>query len=158
MEHKNIHEAILGVMHEIGYVQKTRSDKLGYSYAGEAALIRALRPVMIEHGIYAHVKSITPHREQYKTKSDTTMNATFIQGIVRFTHAPSDTHVDVAAMGEGADVGDKSANKAATGLLKYALRQTFLIETGDDPDEHDSKDMERKGTKDKPSSGEVEDL
>src|SRR3990167_1905296 len=30
--------------------------------------------------------------------------------------------------------GDKSVNKAMTGMLKYALRQTFLIETGDDPD------------------------
>ena len=42
------------------------------------------------------------------------------------------------------DVGDKSANKAATGLLKYALRQTFLIETGDDPDAESSNGMERK--------------
>ena len=153
MEHKNIHEAILGVMGEVGYVQKQTKGTLGYSYAGEAALIRALRPAMIKHGIYANVKSVTPHREQYTTKKyedgkgGTPMNTTFIQGIVRFTHAPTDTHIDVAAMGEGADPGDKSANKAATGLLKYALRPTFLIETGDDPDEHDSKDMERNGTK-----------
>ena len=154
MEHKNIHEAIIGVMSEIGYVQKETRGELGYSFAGEAALIRALRPAMIKHDIYANVKSVTPHRENYTTKSSTVMNVTFIQGIVRFTHAPSNTYIDVAAMGEGADVGDKSANKAATGLLKYALRQTFLIETGDDPDADSSNGMERNNE----PSIQVEDL
>ena len=35
--------------------------------------------------------------------------------------------------GEGSDTGDKASNKALTGAYKYALRQTFCIETGDDP-------------------------
>ena len=39
--------------------------------------------------------------------------------------------------GEGADVGDKAPYKAMTGALKYALLQSFLLSTGDDPeDEH----------------------
>jgi len=152
----NIHEAIIAVMNEIGYVRKETKGNLGYSFAGEAALIRALRPAMVEHSIYANVRAVTPQREQFTTKSGTPMNVTFIHGVVRFTHAPSDTHIDVAAMGEGMDPGDKSANKAATGLLKYALRQTFLIETGDDPDEHNSAEMERNGFKE--PSVQVEDL
>ena len=148
-EHSNIHEAIIGVMGEVGYMQKQTSDKLPYTFAGEAALIKKLRPAMIDHGIYAFVKDVQASREQFTTKlyadgkGGTLMNITLLRGTVRFTHAPSNTHIDVAAMGEGADVGDKSANKAATGLLKYALRQTFLIETGDDPDEHNSEGMER---------------
>ena len=146
-EHSNIHEAIIGVMGEVGYVQKETKGTLGYSFAGEAALIRALRPAMIEHGIYANVHKVTTQREQFTTKGGTPMNVTFIKGTVRFTHSPSDTYIEVAAMGEGMDPGDKSANKAATGLLKYALRQTFLIETGDDPEEHSSEGMERNGTK-----------
>jgi hypothetical protein len=89
---------------------------------------------MIEHGVYAHVLSIVATREQYQTAKGTAMTSSFYQGSVRFTHAPSDTHIDVFATGEGADSGDKSGNKASTGMLKYALRQTFLIETGDDPD------------------------
>ena len=36
--------------------------------------------------------------------------------------------------GEGADPADKSVCKAMTSALKYALLQSFLIATGDDPE------------------------
>ena len=143
IEHKDIHEAVIAIMHEIGYVQKQKSANLNYSYAGEAALIAALRPVMIEHGVYCYVSKIVPSREAFTTAKGTFMNVTVSQGEVTFTHSKSGTSITVQAIGEGMDVGDKSANKSATGLLKYALRQTFLIETGDDPDSHESKQMER---------------
>jgi hypothetical protein len=138
---KSIHEAINAVMGEVGYVKKTRSDKLSYSFAGEAALISALRPAMVEQGIYMHVLEIRGiTRQEYSTKSGTSMVNTVIQAVVRFTHAPSGTSIDTAAVGEGSDAGDKGANKAMTGLYKYALRQTFCIETGDDPDKFASEE------------------
>ena len=140
---KSIHEAISAVMGEVGYVKKTKSGGLNYSFAGEAALISALRPAMVEQGIYMHVlevRGIT--RENYITKSGTAMVNTVIQAVVRFTHAPTGTSIDVAAVGEGSDAGDKGANKAMTGLYKYALRQTFCIETGDDPDKFASEERE----------------
>lgn len=142
-DHKDIHEAVVAVMHEIGYVQKQKSPNLNYSYAGEAALIAALRPVMIDHGVYCYVSKIAPTRDTFTTAKGTAMNSTLSQGDVTFVHAKSGTSITVQAIGEGMDTGDKSANKSATGLLKYALRQTFLIETGDDPDSHESKGMER---------------
>ena len=37
--------------------------------------------------------------------------------------------------GEGADPGDKAPYKALTGALKYALLQSFLLATGDDPED-----------------------
>jgi len=144
IDHKDIHEAIVAVMQEVGYVQKQKSPNLNYSYAGEAALIAALRPVMIENGVYCYVSKITPVRDTFTTAKGTSMNVTVSQGEVTFVHAKSGTSITVQAIGEGMDTGDKSANKSATGLLKYGLRQTFLIETGDDPDTHDSKPMERK--------------
>ena len=67
---------------------------------------------------------------------------TVIQATLRFSHAPSGTSIDVTAVGEGSDAGDKGANKAMTGLYKYALRQTFCIETGDDPDKFASEERE----------------
>ena len=139
-EEKNIHEAILAVMKEVGYVQKKRAVGLNYSYAGEAALIEAIRPSMIEHGIYLHSTEITKvNRENYVTAKGTAMANTLVQAVWRFEHAPSATFIDVPTLGEGADSGDKSANKASTGSYKYALRQTFCIETGDDPDDFSSE-------------------
>src|SRR5262249_36903978 len=49
---------------------------------------------------------------------------------------------DCQVLGEASDAGDKAAPKALTGAYKYFLRQTFLIETGDDPDRYASADQE----------------
>jgi hypothetical protein len=40
----------------------------------------------------------------------------------------------VRVAGEGADAGDKAPYKAMTGALKYVL-QSFLLSTGDDPED-----------------------
>jgi hypothetical protein len=51
-----------------------------------------------------------------------------------FTDVESGEAVVVKVPGEGLDGGDKATYKAMTGALKYALLQTFLIATGDDPE------------------------
>jgi hypothetical protein len=43
--------------------------------------------------------------------------------------------ITVKVAGEGLDPGDKAPYKAMTGALKYALLQSFLLATGDDPEE-----------------------
>lgn len=149
MEHKNIHEAMAAVYARVGYVQKERAkkDTLPYTFASERALIEALRPAMVEAGITMHVVRVESFtREVFTSKSGTPFNVSVLALTVRFTHALSQTHVDVESVGEGADSGDKSTPKAMTGAYKYALRQTFCIETGDDPDEHSSEQMERRTT------------
>jgi len=138
--HKNIHEAINAVMDEVGYVKKSKAANLNYSFAGEAALIAAIRPSMVEHGIYMSVAKINDiRRENYTTAKGTAMVNTIISADVKFAHVSGDSII-VSAVGEGSDAGDKSANKAMTGLYKYALRQTFCIETGDDPDKYASEE------------------
>lgn len=146
--------AILKVMSEVGYVQKERKGGLNYSFASEAALIAALRPAMIKHGIFCYVTDLPQiEQEEFVTTKGTNMNRATAHGIVRFIHPESATWIDVHAMGEGMDAGDKAGNKAATGLLKYALRQTFLIETGDDPDGTSSAEREKlPGSKTKPAA------
>ena len=49
----------------------------------------------------------------------------------------------VKVAGEGADPGDKSVCKAQTSALKYALLQSFLIATGDDPEADSGKSGDR---------------
>ena len=140
----NIHEAIIEIMKEVGYVQKKKSGKLPYSFAGEAAFIKAVRPTMIEHGVFVYPFSVDElNLEGYLTSSGTHMNRTTAKFGFRFVHAPTETFFEVQVLGQGADVGDKDANKAMTAALKYALRQSLLIETGNDPDETPSKEQER---------------
>lgn len=142
MEAKNIYEAILNVMKEVGYVQKEKKPGLNYTYAGEAALIAALRPAMVENGILMYVKEVRNKTWQiYQTTKGSNMIDTGLELVVVFHHVPSGTEIGVMAPGEGSDTGDKSGNKAATGAYKYALRQTFMIETGDDPDQFASESI-----------------
>lgn len=129
-----LHSAIIAVMNEVGYVQKTGDVSFGntkYKYAGETDLLKALRPVMLKHGLRMHCYDIVPVNCQGKV---------LCKYRFQMVHESGDS-IEIAALGEGADSGDKAAYKAATGALKYALRQTFLIETGDDPDNTSSEEQ-----------------
>ena len=138
-------QAMNEVMKEVGYVQKDKTMTFGerYSYAGEAAFIAAIRPPMVEHGIvFCPIRSELVHHEQYQNSKGTLQNRVVISVTFRFSHVSGET-LDVSAMGEGIDSGDKATPKAMTSALKYALRQSFVIETGDDPDDTPSAHQER---------------
>ena len=131
----DIHQAMIAIMLNVGYVQKESSPGLNYTFAGEVALIKALRPVMLDHRVYAFpLSSSIVQSDAYQTGRGTSMQRTKVQLVTRFVHAPSGTHIDVGTCGEGADSSDKSTAKATTSAYKYALREAFLIETGDDGD------------------------
>jgi hypothetical protein len=141
-----IHKALLEVMNEVGYVQKTGKMDFGntkYSYAGEVDLIKALRPALVKAGITFRCSGIDVINcddfityKEWNGKTTESLNHRFLAKYTfAFTHAESDTSIDAFAVGDGMDSGDKASYKAATGALKYALRQTFIIETGDDPDD-----------------------
>ena len=134
---KNIYEALAAIYKETGYVQKTGKVSFGntrYNYAGEAAFIEAIRPVMEKFGV-----TITPTKIKLvfqervlSAKGEPNMHVIISCSYV-FAHI-SGTVLKIASMGEGKDSGDKAIPKALTGAYKYALRQAFMIETGDDPD------------------------
>lgn len=138
--------AILGVYEEIGYVQKTgkmESAQQNYSYASESDFIATLRPAMINHKLVSRPLShkIVHHEMIEVGKFKTPTIKTFVESTYRISHAPTGEYVDAASLSEGLDVGDKGLFKAMTGSQKYALRQTFLIETGNDPDDTNSDDL-----------------
>jgi hypothetical protein len=138
-KHASIFEAVTAAMDEVGYVKKQRTMGLNYSYAGEAALISALRPVMVYHGVFMYVLKLDDvFQSDFETTKGSKMTRTTLKATIRFQHEGG-SFIDVQSAGEGMDSGDKSLNKAMTGAYKYALRQTFCIETGDDPDKHPSE-------------------
>lgn len=142
-----IHTAMLAIMGAVGYVPKSGQMQGGgatYRFAGEAEFIKVIRPAMVTHGVYCYPSAITDHdADTYTTAKGSVMNMDKARVVFTFVHAPSGTSIEVVAMGAGADAGDKAIPKMLTGALKYALRQAFLIETGDDPDGHSSDDQER---------------
>jgi len=148
LAHKTIHEALAAIYREVGYVHKSgKVDSFGakYTYAGEADLIAAVRPSMVDHEVYMHVAQVlNREHESFTNAKGTLMHHVRLDVLVRFAHGTSGTFIDCMASGEGIDSGDKATPKALTGAFKYAIRQTFCIETGDDPDGTPSSDQERR--------------
>lgn len=141
---------------ECGYVQKQGAKGLNYKFAGETAFIEALRPVLIKHGIVVFQSGCEViSTEGYKTSQGNNMNRIIARFEFTFAHV-SGQSIKVTALGEGADTGDKTAPKCNTGALKYALRQTLLIETGDDPDATPSAEQERAVAPAKPDPKQAE--
>lgn len=136
--------AKLKVMAQVPYVQKRKTPGLNYSFAGEAAIIEKLHPAMEAAGLaFAPTGCTILFQEAYTTKNGAAMNRVIVQATYTLTHADSGQSEALQTLGEGSDSGDKATSKALTSALKYALRQAFLIETGDDPDETPSVQQER---------------
>ena len=57
--------------------------------------------------------------------------------VMAYTFSDVDSGEEIVAKvaGQGLDPGDKAPYKAMTGALKYALLQSFLLATGDDPED-----------------------
>jgi hypothetical protein len=141
---EDVHQAVLAVMARVGYVQKEESNNLSYSFASEPAFIRAIRPHMVDEGLYIRpVRMEEIGTDTFQAKSGATINSRRVLVVWQIVHAPSGTSIEISTIGEGMDVGDKATNKAMTVAYKYALRQTFLIETGDDPDYDPAENYER---------------
>lgn len=127
--------AIHAVMEEVGYVQKKgRNDFHGYSYAGEADLLKSLRPAMLKNGLVLIPSS------KFVGEPDQHGN-THVRIDYTLAHVDGEVWPEkVSAIGSGNDrnskggVGDKGAYKAMTGANKYLLFKLFQIETGDDPE------------------------
>ena len=141
---ENVYEAVNYVMQQVGYVQKEKAGGLQYTFAGEPALIRAIRPHMVKVGLFVYPSSmIELTADPFTSKHGSTINVSKLAAIYCFHHAPSDTKFFVSVIGKGMDTGDKDSNKAMTAAFKYALRQTLMIETGDDPDKTSSEEFEQ---------------
>ncbi len=139
MSGANIAKAVLGVMAEVAYVQKggrVSGGGMNYSFAGEADLLQALRPAMVKHelALLPIGAVLSEHHETVETKYGPKASRTVrVVSTFRLLHSSGES-IDLQVAGEGQDKGDKATAKAMTIALKYALRQAFLIETGDDPD------------------------
>jgi hypothetical protein len=114
------------------HVQKTGQNSFhGYAYASDADLLRVIQPAMAKAGLAMVPSQIA----QTETKLDKGKMQTDVHVQYLLVHTSGET-LPVQATGRGIDKEDKGPYKAMTGALKYALRQTFLVPTGDDPEVH----------------------
>lgn len=129
-----LYAAMCAASAEMHAVAKSgRNDFHNYDYATEADITQAVRPILARHGlcwfpsVVEHTSEALPNSKRGERLSTVTME-------IVWCHSSGGT-MTTRWVGQGADAGDKGYYKAYTGAIKYALLKTFMIPTGDDPEQ-----------------------
>ena len=129
----NLREKFAEVRRRLGYVQKRgHNERNNYSYVTAADLAGSVGDILAELGVV-----VIPQLQSISTETPCSSSDRIARVVMnyRFVDARSGEELSVRVAGEGADPGDKAPYKAMTGALKYALLQSFLLSTGDDPED-----------------------
>jgi hypothetical protein len=131
----NLRQKLAEVRRRLGYIQKRgHNERFNYSYVTAADIAGAVGDILSELGVVVipSLENIT--YESTAGRGETTRMA---RVVMAYTFADVDSGEEIVAKvaGQGLDVGDKAPYKAMTGALKYALLQSFLLATGDDPED-----------------------
>lgn len=136
MENKKIYGAITGIMADVGAIGKDSvNEQQRFRYRGIDAVMNALQPAFIKHGVFVYPEILEHAREERDNTKGTHLIYSVIKVAYHFT-ATDGSEVVVTVIGEGMDPGDKATNKALSIAFKYACFQLFCIPTEEmkDPD------------------------
>ncbi len=115
------------MMEEVGYIEKGSNKVNGqYRFVSHDAVVAKLRPSIVKNRIVVvpSVQKIV----QEGNRTEMCLDVWFIN-----PERPED-RFGITMPGYGIDPSDKGPGKAVSYAFKYALLKTFLLETGDDPD------------------------
>lgn len=111
-----------------------RNDFHKYAYLTEAQISETFKNLFDDNGIvFLYSSSITDFKHEGLKQPITAVNVDY-----SFIDIETGERIYGCAAGQGCDAGDKGVYKAITGAIKYIFMKTFLIPTGDDP-ENDKK-------------------
>ena len=137
--HRTLHGKIASIVAEVDHVEKDGfNSQHNYAFTSEAAFLRALRGAMSSRNLTIF-PSVNPETLKTTARMDGG-KGTITECVVNYTITDGDSgeQIVVSVASQGFDTLDKGAFKAMTGALKYALRQTFMLPTGDDPEGNDA--------------------
>jgi hypothetical protein len=131
----NLRQKLAEVRRRIGYIQKRgHNERFNYSYVTAADIAGSVGDILSELGVVVipSLENIT--YESAAGRGETTRMARVVMAYT-FSDVDSGEEIVAKVAGQGLDAGDKAPYKAMTGALKYALLQSFLLATGDDPED-----------------------
>jgi hypothetical protein len=128
---------------ERGILKKDKTNDFDhYNYFSEAQYKALFTELFSKHGLELKFDEI--EYGMFETQSDKQPNGRLPKIEFRLFDIETGFFESTTITGEAIDKGDKAGYKAYTGALKYYLADTFMVATGDDP-ENDSP--EAKGNK-----------
>ena len=132
----NLKQKLAEVRRRISYIQKRgHNERFNYSYVTAADIARAVGDALAELEVVVIPRLESISHENISPNQDYPDRLTRVVMTYTFMDVNSAEELTVKMPGEGRDPGDKGPYKAMTGALKYALLQSFLIATGDDPED-----------------------
>jgi len=142
----NLKQKLAEVRRRISYVQKRgHNERFNYSYVTAADIAGAVGDALaeLEVVVIPNLESIS--HENISPNQGYPDRLTRVVMTYTFMDVNSAEELTVKMPGEGRDPGDKGPYKAMTGALKYALLQSFLIATGDDPEDERADSLQHAG-------------
>ena len=128
---KNIYQKIIDVMGEIDYIQKGEKKAIigpqQYRFVSHDQVTAAIHPLLFKHRIAVLTSVVSSKQDGNRT--EVTLSVKFVNA-----DNPQD-YIESMYLGYGIDSGDKGPGKAVSYAFKYAILKTFVLETGDDPDQ-----------------------
>jgi hypothetical protein len=135
----NLRQKLAVVRRRIAYVQKRgHNPRFNYNYVTAADIAGAVGDILAELGVVIVPRLESISHEAVRPSGGGTEHVTHVVMSYSFVDVDTAEEITVKTAGEGLDSGDKAPYKAMTGALKYALLQSFLLATGDDPEEERS--------------------
>lgn len=126
------------IMGEANYIQKDKTNTFhNYKYASEKAIKECLHELFVKYKVL-FTTSITSENNKMVNTGKSEESLTIISIDYKFYDVESGEFIEGKFCGSGTDKADKGLYKAITGAIKYILTSSFLIPTGDDPEDSDS--------------------
>lgn len=123
----------------------------GYKYATESDVVEAVRKELADRHVMLFTNVINRETIEIKNRKGNTEYMTHVDAEFTFVDGETGETHTFRMSGGGQDSGEKGVFKAITGTKKYALMTTFLIPTGDDP-ENDSDSGDHKDRNQRPQA------
>ena len=155
----NLRQKLAEVRRRIGYVQKRgHNERSNYSYVTAADIAGSVGDILAELGVVIIPRLEDISYESAVARGEATLMARVVMAYT-FFDVDSGEEIIAKVAGQGLDPGDKAPYKAMTGALKYALLQSFLLATGDDPEDERADVRSTTSISDRPINAEqVRDL
>ena len=126
---KKLHE----VMKDVGYIQKdARNEHSKYNYASERTIKEHLHAAFEEHKVLFR---LSVNQADLLNEKIISLKCSY-----SFFDVDSGESIDGDFVGAGHCRDDKGIYAAITGAIKYILTSTFLIPTGDDPENNENNE------------------
>lgn len=123
---------------EIDRIGKTgRNKEQGYSFVEESAIMDAVKPMLLEAGIFMTMKQVANSAKVDQLvhgKNQTQFFKAEVEVELCLIDGHSDAREVYPAHSYALDTGDKALQKALTSAGKYAVLKAFMISTGVDLD------------------------